>query len=131
MLLGVLFIGCGHSSDGSGTGAKECAQGFYEAIVRQDWANAYATLDPETKKRWKSEQFTQLAKNYRSSLGFEPEAVHIRACDEQNADATAHIVLTGRTTTQDRRHNDAVALRRTEDGWRIVLPESFGRSKKR
>jgi hypothetical protein len=72
-----------------------------------------------------------LTKRYRRDLGFEPDAIYCRACEERGPDATAHIVLTGRTTTEESRHKDAVALRRGDDGWQIVLPANFGQSKKR
>jgi hypothetical protein len=103
---------------------------YYEAILQQDWPKAYAALDPQSRGRFSQQQFSVLARNYRSSLGFEPEEIHVRACEEQGAEAIAHVVLTGRTGTQERRYKDAVTLRRGDDAWRLILPRNFGRAKK-
>jgi hypothetical protein len=75
------------------------------------------------------DQFARLAENYRSSLGFEPESVQVQICDERGTDATVHVVLVGHTAKQDRRYKDAATLQRGDDGWRIILPQNFGRSK--
>jgi hypothetical protein len=104
---------------------------YYDALIQQDWPKAYAALDPASQRRCSSQQFGQLARSYRSSLGFEPNAVHVRACDERGTEATAHVVLTGRAATKDGRYMDAVTLRRGDDGWHVVLPPNFGRANKR
>ncbi len=132
LLVGSLLTGCSRSPERPpGTGAKECAQGYYEALVQQDWPKAYAALDPQSQKRCTSQQFSRLAQSYRSGLGFEPDAVKIWAWDERGAEATAHVVLTGRAATKGHRYKDAVTLHRGGDGWRGVLPPSFGQAKKR
>jgi hypothetical protein len=132
LLVGGLLIGCSHSPEQPpGTGAKECAQGYYEALIRQDWPRAFACLDPESRKRSSSSQFSRLAQSYRSGLGFEPDAVHVRACEERGTQATAHVVLTGGGGTKGHRYKDAVTLRRDDDGWHVVLPPGFGQAKKR
>ena len=64
------------------------------------------------------------------NLGFEPSAVHIRACEERAAEATAHVVLTGRGAGQERRYRDAIVLRRDDNGWHVVLPSHFGQVRK-
>lgn len=131
LLLGSILIGCGRSpKEPPGTGARECVQGYYEALIQQDWMKAYAALDPQSQDRCSPRQFTELAQTYHNSLGFEPESVHVRACEERDGEATAHVVLTGRTATEGHRYKDGVVLRRSADGWRIVLPPNFGQAKK-
>jgi hypothetical protein len=132
LLAGSLLIGCSRSPEQPpGTGAKECAQLFYEAVIGQDWPKAYATLDLQSQKRCSSQQFSRLGQGYRSGLGFDADAVQVWACDERGAEATAHVVLTGRAATKGHRYKDAVTLRRSDEGWRIVLPLNFGQGKKR
>ena len=72
----------------------------------------------------------RLARDYRAGLGFEPEELHLRACQEHDSEAIAHVVLTGRNADQERRYKDAVTLRRFDDGWRVLLSPTFGRIKK-
>src|SRR5262249_28942169 len=112
------------------TGARECVQVYFESILQQDWPKAYAALDPQSRGRCSQQQFSLLARNYRTSLGFEPEEINVWACEERGAEATAHIVLTGRTGTQERRYKDGVTLRRGNDAWHVILPPKFGRAKK-
>jgi hypothetical protein len=132
LLVGGLLIGCSRSPEQPpGTGAKECVQGYFEALIRQDWSRAYASLDPASQKRSTSQQFNRLAQTYHSNLGFEPDAVHVGACEERGAEATAHVVLTGRAGTKSHRYKDAVTLRRDDDGWHVVLPPNFGQGRKR
>jgi hypothetical protein len=110
----------------AGTGAKEVAQDFFEALVRRDWQQAYAAVHPDSRKRCTQEQFTRLAEAYDRNLGFDPVEAHVRSCDEKGAEAIAHVVLIGRTSSQTRRYKDGITLRYTADGWRVVLPTSFG-----
>jgi hypothetical protein len=125
----VIVAGCTRASiQPPGTGAKKAVQSYYEALVRRDWEKAYSVLDADSKARCTQEQFSQLAPNYRSRLGFEPDAVHVQTCDEQQAEATAHVVLTGRAATKDRRYKDAITLRRDDQVWHVVLPENFGQA---
>ena len=132
LLVGGLLIGCSRSQEQPpGTGAKECGQAYYEALIQQDWPKAYALLDPQSQKRCSSSRFSRFAQSYRGGLGFEPEAVHVRACDEHGAEATAHIVLIGRTGAKGHRYKDAVTLHRGDEGWRVVLPSNFAQGKKR
>src|SRR5437763_1424242 len=43
LLAGV--VGCGRTPPGpAGTGAKETAQGYHEALLRRDWSGAYRFL---------------------------------------------------------------------------------------
>ena len=116
--------------EAQGTGAKECAELYFEALARWDWPTAYAALDPSSQSRCSLRQFRQLAQLYYNSLGFEPSTVHIRACEERGAEATAHVVLTGQTASKEHRAKEAAMLSRGDEGWRVVLPQTFGRSKK-
>src|SRR5207253_10592253 len=96
-------------------------QHFFNAVVRQEWDVAYSTLHPDEQTRVSREQFTQLAKTFRKHLGFEPGEVHVWACDERADGATAHVTLAGPTPDSRKQYRDALALRRTSDGWGVVL----------
>jgi hypothetical protein len=67
-----------------------------------------------------------LAQAYRRNLGFEPEELHVQSCEEKGTEAIAHVVLTGRNGSHQRRYKDAVVLRPSADGWKILLPIYFG-----
>ena len=128
LVLGSVLLGCGRVPEATpGTGAKECAQSYFEALLRKDWPKAYALLDPPSQQRCGPAQFSWLAQGYYSHLGFAPEAVQLRACEERGTEATAHVVLTGHTATHYRRYKDAITLRRRDD-WRVVLPANFGQA---
>jgi hypothetical protein len=132
LLIGGLPIGCSRSPEQlPGTGARESTQAYYQAVIQQDWPKAYLALDPQSQQRISSQQFSRLAQNYRSGLGFEPDAVHVRACEERGTDATAHVVLTGQAGKKSQRYKDAVTLRRGDSGWRVVLPANYGQARKR
>jgi hypothetical protein len=62
----------------------------------------------------------------RRALRFEPEGIHVRSCEERATEAIAHVVLTGRGKSQARRYRDGITLRHTDEGWRVVLLQSFG-----
>jgi hypothetical protein len=130
LLFAGAVAGCGGTPTPAGTGAREAVQDYYDALVRRDWPAAYASLDADSRKRCSAEQFTRLAQNYRKDLGFEPDGVHVRACEEHGAEALAHVVLTGRDAVQRKSHKDAVMLRRTGDDWGVVLSPNFGRKRR-
>jgi hypothetical protein len=131
LLAGSFLFGCSRTQPDPGTGAKECVQKFFQAIIEEDWQKAYGNTAPENQKANTLEQFARLARNYRAGLGFEPEEIHVHACQEHDQEAIAHVVLTGRTADQERRYKDAATLRRCDNGWRVVLPKNFGRQNKR
>jgi hypothetical protein len=132
LLAGGIVIGCGSGTPAvAGTGATECVQAYFEALIQRDDARAYAVLDPLSQRKCNLRQFSELAAKYRSSLGFDPERVYVRGCEERDNEATAHVVLAGERTSQHRRFKDGLTLRRGNDGWRVVLPTNFGRTKKR
>jgi hypothetical protein len=126
LLLLAGLAGCGPApAEPVDTGAREAVRTYYESVLRQDWRQAYDVLHPESQKRWPRDEFVRLAQAYRRNLGFEPKQVQIRSCDEQGAEATAHVVITGTSSRQ--RYNDAVVLRQHAGSWRVVLPNKFGR----
>jgi hypothetical protein len=120
--------GCGSTpSAPAGTGAKETAQRFFDAVVRKEWETAYATLHPDEQAKISREEFLQRATTFRRHLGFEPGGVQVWACDERADGATAHVTLSGVTPQSHKQFKDAVALRRTSDGWGVVPSPKFGR----
>jgi hypothetical protein len=128
----VLLAGCSRARGPSGgSGAREVVEAYFEALGRQDWKRAYEALHSDSRARYGIEQFTHLAQSYRRDLGFEPEAVHVRSCEEHGAEALAHVVLTAQAGAQTRSFKDAATLRRGAAGWGIVLSSRFGRSKLR
>jgi hypothetical protein len=128
MLLGGA-AGCSTAPPRTDTGARQSVRTFYEALVRQDWPAAHAALDPGSRQRLNLEQFARLAQGYRRHLGFEPEAVQVRACEEHGSEAIAHLVLTGHAASSARSYKDAVTLRRDGDAWGVVLPVQFGQAR--
>lgn len=123
--------GCHGDRKPPGTGASECARRYFEALAGRDWPIAYAALDHASQKSCSLAQFSQRAQSFHASLGFEPTAAIVWACEEREADATAHVVLAGDRGSNDHRSKEAVMLVRSENGWHIVLQPNFGRSMKR
>jgi hypothetical protein len=131
LLAAALLAGCNEKSvSPADSGARETVQSYFEALIQRDWQRAYSILDSKSRERVTRDQFVQLAKNYRD-LGFEPEAVKLRSCEEHGNEAIAHVFLTGKMQKKDGRYKDAVVLRRTEKGWGIVLSADFGRTRTR
>jgi hypothetical protein len=127
-LVAVCVIGCAGPSDPpAGTGAEAVARDFYEALLRQDWVAAYSGLDLDTRARCDQRAFARLAQSHRRGLGFEPQAVQLRSCQEQGEKAIARAVFTGRAAGRQRFYKDAVTLRNSAEGWGVVLPPRFGR----
>ena len=130
LLVAALAAGCGRGPEPpADTGAREAAQAFYEALVRQDWDAAHAALHPDSRARCGAADFARRARTYRDRLGFAPEAVQIRSCEEHGDEAIAHVVLTGRTGDRSRRYEDGVILQRAAAGWGVVLPIRFGQGR--
>jgi hypothetical protein len=109
------------------TGAEEAARDYYDAIRRRDWGRAYELLHSESRARWKSDSFARVAEEYRRRLGFEPEAVRVRSCEEQGDEAKAHVVFEGQAGGKRQFFKEAAELRRSASGWGVVLPRRFGR----
>jgi hypothetical protein len=125
-----LLAGCGSAPEPpTGTGAREVARGYYDALVRQDWAAAHAALHPETRARYGPEEFARLARVYRRTIGYEPQQVRVRSCEERGAEAVAHVVLAGQSGGKQRSFRDAVQLRKAGAAWGVVLPPRFGQTR--
>src|SRR5437867_1565644 len=92
LLAGSFLFGCTREQPDPGTGARECVRAFFQAIIEEDWQRAYEKTAPESQKAATLEQFARLARAYRVSLGFEPEELHLRACQEHDSEAIAHVV---------------------------------------
>jgi len=122
----IALAGCGGSTAPSGTGAKEAARTYFEALTRADDPAAYSQVAAESRKRVNVDRFAALARTYRQGLGFHPAAVHVTSCDERGDTAIAHVTLTG-AGSHRHRYKDAVTLRREPDGWRVELAATFGR----
>ena len=103
---------------------------FYRALLRQDWQQAYAVLDPDCQKRWTPQRFTQLARSHISNLGFVPETVHVQSCQENGTTAIAHISFTGHAPSKGWRHRDGITLRQIAGNWLVVLPSNFGQNRR-
>ena len=132
LLLLLILMGCNPSiKRPPGSGAREAAQSYYEAILQKDWPGAYAALDSSSRTRLTVSQYTRLGENYRRNLGFEPESIAIRAWDEQGNAATVHVIWTGTALNKTHHFKDAIRLQLSEEGWRIVLPTSFGQKRTR
>lgn len=110
----------------AGTGARAVARAYFEALAGQDWPRAYALLAAESRERVGAEAFARSAAEYRRGLGFEPAGVHVTACEERGDEAIAHVTLNGKGPHRSR-FKDAVAVRRTDGSWAVVLPADFGR----
>src|SRR3954467_12710922 len=95
LLVAAGVAGCAGTTTPRRGGPEEAVQGYFEALCRQDWPRAYAALHPDSRSRCSAEQFARLAKNYRRDLGFEPEEVRVRSCEEHGTEAVAHVVLLG------------------------------------
>src|SRR5262249_26445393 len=122
--LAFLFLGCGHSPpDSADTGAKKAALDFCDAIIARDWDKAYDLVDGDTRKRWTRAAFEHVAQGYRRLVGFEPTRARLKACEEQEGKATAHVVFSAGAHT----YRDGLLLRRSDGAWRVVLPTNFGR----
>jgi hypothetical protein len=126
-ILSLAVTACGsRSPEPAGTGAEAVVRSYYEALIQKDWARAYATLHPESRKRTTEEQFARNAQNYRKNLAFKPTEVRVRSCEEHGDEAVAHVTLTGMTARKRRAYQDGITLRRGGSGWSIVLPPRFG-----
>lgn len=55
-------------------------------------------------------------------MGFQPDSVALRVCEEKENEATGHVVFMGRPEAKSRRYRDALVMKKTEEGWRVVLP---------
>jgi len=127
-LVAILAAGCGApSAPPAGTGAEAVARTFYLALLHRDWPAAYSGLHPDSRARCDPATFARLAQGHRRGLGFEPQAVRLRSCEEQGEKAIARAVFSGEAAGRPRFYKDAVTLRKGAAGWGVVLPSRFGR----
>ena len=110
----------------AGTGAREAVLAFCEAVRHRDWPSAYSLLHSDVRGKCTEAQFADRANQYRSSLGFEPEEVHVGACQEQADAATAHVTWTGWAAAHHRKFKDSLEVRRTDGGWAVMLRTKNG-----
>jgi hypothetical protein len=123
------LAGCGPAAPTTPhTGAEEAARDYHDALRRRDWSRAYDLLHPDSRARWKSDAFARVAEVYRRRLGFEPEAVVVRSCEEQGDEAKAHVVFEGQAGGKQKFFKEAAELRRSPSGWGVVLPQRFGQA---
>jgi hypothetical protein len=120
--LAVALAGCQGAPAPSGTGAEKAVRDNYEALLRRDWPAAHAVLHPGSRAQYNAMRFARQAESYRRLLGFEPENVVVRSCEEHGSEALAHVVIRGGTRT----YKDAIVLRKDGDAWGVVLPARFG-----
>jgi hypothetical protein len=124
----VALAGCGPGQPTTPrTGAEEAARDYYEAIRRRDWGRAYDLLHPQSRAQWSANGFARAAEAYRRGIGFEPEAVRVRSCEEQGEEAKAHLVFEGQAGGKQKFFKEAAELRRSASGWGVILPPRFGR----
>jgi hypothetical protein len=98
--------------------------------IQEDWPAAYAAPDLPSRRRCTSQRFN-LAQNYRSDLGFEPETIHVSACEERGTKATAHVVLTGGTATKAFCCKDEIVLSRDDNGCMSCYRPTLDKARKR
>ncbi len=130
VLLLVATSGCQSKPQPVDTGARSVAQGYFEALIRQDWSEAHQALHPSSRARYSLAEFTRLARTYRQSLGFEPQSVRVRFWEEHGEEATVYVVLSGSAAGQERRYKDALVLRLGNSTWGVSLPPRFGQGKR-
>ena len=127
-ILAALFAsGCGsESSERVDTGSTQVAQNFFTALREQQWDLAYDLVHIDCKVRVGGAQFRQLAGAYRKQIGFEPESVVVRSCEESGGEAKAHIAFRGRAGTDQKFFKDAIRLKQQGEKWFVVLSSTFG-----
>jgi hypothetical protein len=129
-ILAFVAGGCGASDPPPvDTGARDATRTYCGAIVNKNWSNAYALLHHDIQARQSKDEFTLLAQAYRQGVGFDPTEFRIRSCEEHGNEATAQIMLVGRTGSKQRYFKDAVVLRNSGTGWKVILPPQFGQGK--
>src|SRR5690349_4145543 len=87
-LLALALLGCGPAAPTAAhTGAEEAARDYFEAVRVRDWRRARELLHPDSRGRFSADAFARAAEQYRRRIGFDPEAVHVRSCEEQGEEA--------------------------------------------
>jgi hypothetical protein len=126
------LAGCGRPPvTAAGTGAREAAEAFEQALRQKDWPRAFRALHPDSAARLGEEQFAVLATRYVNAMGLVPEEMAVGSYDEQGAQEVAHIRFRGHADSRPRFHKETLVLRKGPAGWGVVLPAQFGRTKHR
>ncbi len=107
------------------TGAQAAARTFFEALMREEWSNAYDTLDAESRGHISKEMFAGRAKAAMKQLGFVPTDVGVTV-SETGDRASALAVYRGLSGTTPKQFKDGMALKRTGQVWHVVLRSNFG-----
>jgi hypothetical protein len=129
LLVALLMAGCRDrptSNVAPSTGAESTARTFFEALIHSAWAEAYVTLDADSKTRCSPQQFELLAQNYVRRIGFPPDRV-IVSVSENGANATAVAVFRASAYSTHKQFKVGISLRRNENTWAVVLPSDFGK----
>lgn len=127
MLAPLAGDGCGGPDPPpAGTGAREAAVAFLEAVSARDWPAAHERLTPEARGLESAAAFGRRADAYRRGWGFEPAGVRVRACEEHGDSAIAHLTVVGRKPSEQFR--EALALRRAGGAWTVTPPAALTRS---
>jgi hypothetical protein len=124
--IAAVTLSCGSPGATNRTAAEEAVRAYYEALLRRDWPRAYAALHPDSRQHCSSAQFARQAQSYHKNLGFEPQEVKVRSCEEHGTVAVAHVVVLGPATAKHHSFQDAVTLRQGPEGWGVVLSPRFG-----
>jgi hypothetical protein len=125
LFLMICVAGCGHSAQHPHGKAADVAQAYFDALLNRDWANAYEKLHAEAKSRWRQEDFSKAAQQFRDQLGADSATAHISSCEERNNEAIAHVLVVAHANGKQRLLKEAVTLRRGETEWRIMPPAGF------
>lgn len=108
------------------SGSRQVVTRYFESLAAQDWATAYAQLHPDTQKLLDRAAFERGARAYCKRLGFPLGKVSIRSCDEQGKKAVAQVILSDASGSMKNRFHEGAILQQSANGWRLVLPGTFG-----
>ena len=107
------------------TGAQAVAKSFFEAMMREDWNSAYETIDAKSRARISREQFIARAQANMKQVGFKPTELGV-AVSETGDQASAVVVYRSVSETSSKQYKDGTALKRSGEGWAVVLRSNFG-----
>jgi hypothetical protein len=108
------------------TGSAQVARLFFEAVLREDWAAAYDTLDAKSKAWCGKDPFAALGRGYLKQIDFTPTGVNVSTAETGDR-ATAIASFHGSSGTSPRSYKDGTSLKKTGSAWAVVLNKSFGK----